>query len=1658
VVTAVNLNNKITGNKFTWTVTSQKCGSKSQTVTVYNNTPTAKIESLGDNFLNCSTSLSLSANAIEYAANGETGQWTGPGNAAFSNGGTTANTYVSNLPNGNVTLTWTVTRPDGDRNCQSTDQITFENLAFKAKILTNPDALDKCLSTINLSADPIPTGVRGEWTVLNSDLLDGNTTSTTASLHVEDLPAGATTFVWTLYDDTHKGENDKKCDSQPDDIVVYNHQYNGSAGVNQYLCEDYYTMAAEALPTTAEGTWTLVSTDDPNATLTSRDVHNANMYVEHLGEGENKFKWSVKNYFTEDDKTSQTNNFCLSAKEVSVYNMSFVADANANTDSKEINICTEEGQLNGKTYGNDYTLEWTADNAKFDDGTGNYTATTASIANPKFKLDAESSKFFLKVTRTLPGGKTCEKNDDVTVYNRKPAAIVLSNVSTCNGVVDLNGALNNQSTETGYWTKESAMGEFETTDANAHITATSVDVAAVSIKNLPEATSTTVTWTVKSTKVANCETSTPITVTNYGFKPSITGYVPADCAESTAIEGTLPTTSLASDYTGTWTGPSGVHFGDENDGGKNSAKTTVTNLLRGDNNITWTVNHKDYTCPENTVTVTIKNLKAGTAELTSAAEQWVCSKEGETINISAKQPEAGVIGTWTSSMDLSGIDVNSTSFDITPDRGVSTFTWTISREGQTDTKCTDSKTIKIHNNVVVAETDADEFVSCDGNVELRAVDVRNKYGNSAIGWWTSTSASFAETGDPVKTGADNSNVITAYGVTSGETFTWNVKKTDAESTDSDLEHKTCTDSKTVTVKNFYVPAVVTSGTQVYCDNVDNPSAALTAESIEGINGAKGQWTCVIAPTGVNKEEVNALISARASYSTVVTNLPKVGTYEFEWKVWHESGNCAKTAPTHAIVINDSRIAEPIKNYTSEIYRTCDNTFTGLNATEIPTGFTGTWSIIEGNANAIATDDLNEPTAKLAIADGKSVKVKWTIAPEANTNGCSASGIVTIENNAEVPDFDFEKVCNAEGETNLTAKYTAATTDIEKIAQWSVADGADGEFEGVTNTDRATYKNIPVNGAVNMTFTLITKVGGVSCKREASKIINNYYYEADAGQNGRTDCNAEGSYKLSAKALPEGATGTWIGGADLVFESSDPEKYAKGENDPNATVKGLSNVTSNVLTWKVTGHECPVADKTVTIINNYVPKPTIQTQSQTICEDNINLVGNKDVARNNVVYYWTETTDTWKSGDKSGYNEVSTCDNVNVTLTPNTSSNFQWNVRVTDQSECNKPSEKVAITNKYYEAKIVSPSTETLATCSATTTLEAEDSYANYGVHGHWECDNPDVKLVNAEGKEVAFDNPSDYSIKVTGLKPAATKFTWIVDDGYDENNPAPDGNMNCPAREKYVSISNISVEASATATVKCDHSVNLVASNPKSGKGHWEFVRGSILNDESLISGSTFDHEALNVTVTGLKGGNYTYKWVVTTNDVNCKAEKELFFTDNALDVYAQASAQVKNYEANVCEDSYSLAATEPKVTGATGVWTNTDGTAITDLSFTVGSSTDYSATVKGIAAGTSKTIRWTITNPDGCPYHDDITIANGKPIATVTVSPSVVCDGSVTLETSNDVTSENAVYTGTWSKGDAAYSGNFRTRYPPSCLLTMYSLLLTKTSASRRMSLSSGE
>ena len=168
----------------------------------------------------------------------------------------------------------------------------------------------------------------------------------------------------------------------------------------------------------------------------------------------------------------------------------------------------------------------------------------------------------------------------------------------------------------------------------------------------------------------------------------------------------------------------------------------------------------------------------------------------------------------------------------------------------------------------------------------------------------------------------------------------------------------------------------------------------------------------------------------------------------------------------------------------------------------------------------------------------------------------------------------------------------------------------------------------------------------------------------------------------------------------------------------------------------------------------------------------------------------------------------------------------------------------------------------------------------------------------------------------------------------------------------------------------------------------------------------------LNTEVTNLIAGNtYTFRIYTTCQD-GALTYQDVTHTVNAISI---ASAGT---DATYCPGGNvgSLAASTPGV-GETGTWTGSGSAGVTVNDPNNPTST---ITLSGSSSG-SATLRWTITNPNGCSSYDEVVITNRGGITPVSAGPDQVLNScysstySTTLAGSYDGTGIDG-QTGVWS------------------------------------------
>jgi gliding motility-associated-like protein len=389
-------------NVLRWTVTYQECSSYDD-ITISNDFVRADA---GLDQTLCSGRTILQANDPGYS----TGNWTIIGG---STGATILNPHAStsvaeNLAQGANVLRWTISK----NTCVSYDEVTLTNnnptVAFAGE-----DAY-LCSNVFQLRANSISIG-NGTWSILSGSgsLVDTHNPVAT----INNLGSGNNLLRWT-------SEN-AGCVSTDEVMVTNNLPVNVFAGLNQTLCDDSTILYANP-PALGTGTWSVIQ---GSAIFTNPQLYNTT--VVHLGNGDNRLKWTVA-----------TTGCSVTDTVVITNNLPSVAVAGS-----DFPVCNSVGTLSANT-------------PLFGTGRWSLISGAGSITNPTSARtvinDLALGENMLQWTITKGN---CISSDELLITNNSPTiADAGENEEACGESAILYA--NSPVVGTGYWTVMSGTGVF----------------------------------------------------------------------------------------------------------------------------------------------------------------------------------------------------------------------------------------------------------------------------------------------------------------------------------------------------------------------------------------------------------------------------------------------------------------------------------------------------------------------------------------------------------------------------------------------------------------------------------------------------------------------------------------------------------------------------------------------------------------------------------------------------------------------------------------------------------------------------------------------------------------------------------------------------------------------------------------------------------------------------------------------------------------------------------------------------------------------------------------------------------------------------------------------------------------------------------------------
>ena len=751
-------------------------------------------------------------------------------------------------------------------------------------------------------------------------------------------------------------------------------------------------------------------------------------------------------------------------------------------------------------------------------------------------------------------------------------------------------------------------------------------------------------------------------------------------------------------------------------------------------------------------------------------------------------------------------------------------------------------------------------------------------------------------------------------------------------------------------------------------------------------GGTGEWTIFNGA---------ATFSSVSDPTATITDIGE-GNNRLIWTV-EDANGC--TLSDTVLITNNTVIVEAGNNKVI-----CDEEIQ-LGGSAVPTGATGSWSVIPGSGSASFTDGTNPITYASGFDPGINI-LKWSV----TKGGCTNYDTVTINNQRPTQAYAGIDISVCGDSAQLNANNPAIGTGL-----WTVVIGA-------ANFENDTLYNTKISGLSKGENIIRWTISNGICSTSDELTITNNKVVVNAGVD-QIICN--NTTTLDATELATG-TAYWSimsGSASFI-----------NDEDPKTVVTGLSQ-GNNVLTWNINNNSC-ISSDSVSITNDS-PTPAYAGADTTVTSDLTTLQGNIPAVG----------TGSWSLISGSGIIDDPLMHNTTVSSLGLGDNKFRWTVT---HNSCIS-TDDVIITNANSQPPDAGAD-QTL--CSDVTILEANEPMFGFGewsvVQGSatfTDVNNPATKVTGlAKGDNVlrwsiwengwssddviitndspseaiagldqvlcsdstflagndpivgkgkwtvvsgagTFENDSIYNTKVTNLAKGENIFKWTI------------SNRACSDEDVVIIRNDLPTIAQAGSdAVVCQSSITLSPNTPTVGTGYWSVAQGS-----AYFEGNTAKNIAR---------GDNIFVWTIENNACS----------------YAD-SINITNYEPSdanagadkiICVDTITLKA-NTAIYG-TGVWTQESGSSTFDP-------TSATTSVTNLSQGLN-VFKWTITY-NGCVKSDRVTINNAS-VNAVAGLDDEICSESTYLEADNP-----SAGTGMWSVLGGSGSAKFTNINDPDTWVT---------------------
>jgi hypothetical protein len=1044
-----------------------------------------------------------------------------------------------------------------------------------------------------------------------------------------------------------------------------------------------------------------------------------------------------------------------------------------------------------------------------------------------------------------------------------------------------------------------------------------------------------------------------------------------------------------------------------------SATSQVNGLLAGQSvTLRWTITNGSC---ESYDEVTLTNSAAPTVA-DAGADQEQCNTPA--FVLAANAPLVGT-GAWSIQGADNGAVITNINSPTTTVTGLSagasvTLRWTI-----TNGSCSTFDEVTLTNSALptTASAGLDQEKCNDGSFTLA--------GNTPVtgtGEWTIVGAA-----NGASIVAPTSATSQVNGLLPGQSVTlrWTIT------------NGSCVSFDEVTLTNSETPTIADAGPdQEQC----NTSTFAMAANVPVIG--TGTWSIQGPANG-------AVITNANSPTTTVTGLTAGSNVVLRWTI--TNGSCSSF---DEVILTNSAL--PTTAVAGPDQEQCnDGTFTL--AGNVPVTGTGEWTII-GSANGASIVTPTSASSQVSgLLAGQSVTLRWTI----TNRSCESFDEVVLTNSAEPTVADAGP---DQEQCNTSTFVLAANSPVIGAGAWSIQGPANGAVITNVNSPTTTITGLTAGTSVVLRWTITN--GSCSSFDEITLTNSALPTVATAGPD-QEQCN-NGSFTLAGNA-PATGTGQWsIIGAANGATIDDP-------SSPTSQVTGLMAGQSVVLRWTITNGSCSNFDE-VTLTNSETPTTADAGLDQEQCNTptfvmaaNTPVIGtgvwsiqgaaNGAVITNpasptttitgltagqSVVLRWTITNGSCSSFDEvtltnselptvaSAGPDQEQCDNGSFVLAANTpvigtgtwtiigaangaivddptSPTSQVNGLLAGQSVTLRWTITNGSCSSFDEITLTNSEAPTIATagadqeqCNTSTFVMA----ANVPVVGNgvWSIQGP--------GNGAVITNVNSPTTTITGLTAGSTvTLRWTITNG------------SCSNFDEVVLTNSAltTVAAAGPDQEQCDSGTFTLAGNtPVTGTGAWTIIgpaNGAVIDAPGSATSQ----------VNGLlPGQSVTLRWTITNG--SCSSFDEVMLTNSATPTTADAGSDQVECNTN----AFVMAANTPVI--GNGLWSiqgPANGAVITNVN-------SPTTTVTGLAAGSSVTLRWTITN-GSCSNFDEVVLTNlESPTVADAGDDQQICGGSTVLDANTPTigTGEWSIVLGTGGLIDSptdpvsAFSGTTNTTY----------------------------